>query len=91
MAAGNGRVTLALVGAKLDTLTELVKAHIAKDELLFKQIYDTLDGVGKDPGIRGRVDRLEQTEEGRRWHFRTLWSLAVGTAVSVIAGFLWGK
>ena len=64
----NGRVTLALIGQKLDALSNTVD-----------KIDSTINGVEDQPGLKGRVRALEDSEDRRKWHFRTIWAAIVAS------------
>jgi hypothetical protein len=68
--ATNGRITLALIGQKLDFMSETVK-----------RIDNTINGDADKPGIKGRVTLLEDREMTRRWHFRTIWAAIVASGI----------
>lgn len=78
--------TLESVETKLDLLVDLVKAHLADDKAAFDHLEEMLNGNGQ-PGLKTRLDRLEQTEEGRRWNLRTIWAALV--AIIVGWAFKW--
>lgn len=60
---GNGRVTMAVIGTKLDQLIETMEKHRQE----FKE------HVNADALIAMRVDRLDQREQSRQWHIRAIW------------------
>ena len=68
--ATNGRVTLALIGQKLDFVFDAVN-----------RIDRTVNGDEDKPGIKGRVTLLEDRETTRRWHFRTIWAAIVASGI----------
>jgi hypothetical protein len=70
MASSNGRVTLALIGQKLDFVAGAVE-----------RIDNTVNGGEDKPGIKGRVTLLEDREQTRRWHFRTIWAAIVASGI----------
>jgi len=72
MASSNGRVTLALIGQKLDFVADAVK-----------RIDSTVNGDEDKPGIKGRVTLLEDRESTRRWHFRTIWAAIVASGIGL--------
>lgn len=65
--------TLAILDQKLDQLLEISQKHNVM-----------LEGSNGTPGLRIRVDRIEQREQDRRWSFRLLWGAIVTTLVSVL-------
>lgn len=66
----NGRVTLALIGQKLDALADTVT-----------NIDHTINGIEDQPGLKGRVRTLEDESANRRWHFRTIWAAIVASGI----------
>jgi len=70
MASSNGRVTLALIGQKLDFVADAVE-----------RIDNTVNGSEDKPGIKGRVTLLEDREQTRRWHFRTIWATIAASGI----------
>ena len=64
----NGRITLALIGQKLDLLSETVQ-----------RIDNTINGEEDQPGLKGRVKTLEDHDSSYRWYFRSLWA-AIGAS-----------
>ena len=73
MASNGTKVTLAVLGQRMDDLTELVKSNIEKTEYTFKEIQESLDGCDEYPGVRGRLDRVEQSENTKRRHLGYVW------------------
>jgi hypothetical protein len=66
----NGRITLALLGQKLDTVSDTVI-----------RIDNTINGLDDQPGLKGRVKTLEDESSNRRWHFRTIWAAIAASGV----------
>jgi len=71
--SSNGRVTLAVLGTKLDLLTYSV------DELKngFVKHLDDYKRTQFD------VDRLKISEDIRKWHFRSIWAALVAFVSAV--------
>ena len=63
MASANGKVTLGVLGNKVDALTRSVDRLIEKFE----------QHVEEDDETKLVVDRLDQNEKRRIWHIRALW------------------
>ena len=80
------KVTLATLDQKLDYVLSKLEEHANQDRLDFTNIHTALDGNGS-PGLKMRVDRLEQIESNRKWHIRALWSAMV---TGVVGYFLKG-
>jgi len=49
---------------KMDELSKDIKEHCQKDDDRFEHIQESLDGCNEDPGLRGRLDRIEQQMKG---------------------------
>jgi hypothetical protein len=64
-------ITNEVLAEKLDNLADVVK-----------KIDETINGNG-NPGMKVRLDRLEQIEDGRRWNLRTIW----GALVAILVGW----
>ena len=64
------KVTLITLDQKLDYALEKLMKH---DEIL--------EGNGK-VGLIEDVRSLKQTEDGRKWHFRTLWGAFIATIIA---------
>ena len=77
------KVTLNQIDQKIDDLRELVKSHIERDERTFDKIWNHLDGTEETPGLKTRLDRLEQKETGRAKHLAMLWA-----AIPTVHGIL---
>lgn len=68
----NGKVTLAVLGIKVDQLTASI------DKLVDK--FD--EHVKEDLEVAKIVDRLDQTEGRRTWHIRALWAAMLSWVIS---------
>ena len=53
--------------------------HIEREELILRG-----DGSVEKPGMVLRLDRLEQTEQVRRWSLRTMWIALMGMIVKLV-------
>ena len=84
--AQNSKVTLALACQKIDTLASSIETHIEEDSKLFADIREALNGCDEYPGVRGRLQRLEDVEASRKWHIRALWAAGTGAVISWLAG-----
>lgn len=73
----NNRVTLAVLGTKLDLLTEAFKEF--RDEFVAH--------LNEDRVARIDIDRLTQVEKSRVWHLRTIWA----TIAASVVGWAWTK
>lgn len=84
----NGRMTLSRLADKLDALIALVTTHAEDDKRQFTEFHAMLLGRDETPGMKGRLDRLEQTEVNRRWHVRALWTALIGVAAAFVSKLL---
>lgn len=50
----------------------------------------TLTGNG-GPGLLTRVDRIEQTQETRKWHFRTMWGAMLVVGLKLLGDFIYKR
>lgn len=70
-----------------DPLLEIIllelKENSRSQNEFHKKFDETMNGNGH-PGIKTRVDRLEQNEERRAWHMRAVW---VGVLTAITKGF----
>ena len=67
------RLTLASIDT---TLKALVRTLGRLDE--------HMTGTSNEPGLKTKVDRLEQLELGRRWQMRTFWGAVITGAVTLV-------
>jgi len=72
---GSINLKLQSVGEGMTRMTE----HIDREELILRG-----DGTKESPGMVLRLDRLEQTEEVRRWSLRTMWIALVAMTGKLI-------
>mgnify|MGYP001589020530 FL=1 len=84
--ATNSKVTLALVCQKLDSHTAILEEHVKKDEKFQAEWLEAMNGCDEYPGLRGRLQRVEDVEASRKWHIRSLWATATAAVISWLAG-----
>lgn len=70
MAPTNGKVTLALINQKLDTLAGVVT-----------KIDNTVNGVEDQPGLKGRLVLIEDYVKSTKWYFRTVWAAIAASGI----------
>lgn len=85
------RVTLDVLGSKMDNLIALVESPVESDERRFQSLHQLLEGLDDRPGLKGRLDRLEQAEGRRTWHIRTLWGAVSTGAVGALLAWFVGR
>jgi CRISPR/Cas system-associated endonuclease Cas1 len=85
------RITLALVAQKIDQLSAMVEQHVQRDDRQFDAMREALEGLQDRPGLKGRIDRLEQAQASRSWQFRALWTALWGAVLSAVAFGVFGK
>ena len=71
------RITNEVLAIKLDIITEVVN-----------ELKLTLNGNGS-LGLKTRVDRLEQTDGSRKWHFRAAWAAILSMALGLVSNWAW--
>lgn len=70
-------------------------AHVESEQRSFSEIrgtiregFDRLNriffGIDGSIGILTKIDRQEQLEEGRKWHFRMLWATIVAMGAKIL-------
>jgi hypothetical protein len=83
------QITNAVLAEKIDHLTNIVQVHITKDEKRDAEMHVTIDGSNGTPGFKTRIDRLEQVESARKWHFRTSWAALLVFGSTVVSEWVW--
>lgn len=78
---------LDLLVMKNDILATELKAHISEDRASFLQIRKSLDGRDEYPGIRGRLDRLEQRAFAKRRGLAYLWAAVAALGAGMLERF----
>ena len=67
---------------------DFIKAQLERIEDKLDKACGTIHGEGEQPGLKGRVDRLEQIEAWRKWVVRGLGgAILVQVANTVVAWF----
>ena len=89
MPTQSGKVTLAVIGHKVDALSDIVTQHVKEDRAMFHDIRESLDGCDEYPGVRGRLDRLEQAKKSRDKHFWVIYGALISGLAAV--AFTWLK
>ncbi len=75
--------------AMAETNTKLA-VHVANHQALAETVESlgtTVWGEADSPGLKGRVDRLEQSEEKRTWVLRTLAGTWIASAAAGVAAW----
>lgn len=67
--------------ARSEEILEVLRDESKEQTKMLRGIWNTIHGENESPGIKGRLDRLEQTDARRTWWFRT----AVGGSIAAIA------
>lgn len=76
------RVSLQSLSDKLELIHADVKDHIRDDTAMFRKIQESLDGCDEYPGVRGRLDRLEQTASRQKNYWKVLMTAVTTAAVA---------
>lgn len=82
------RITQSLIYQELISIKEKLEAHSKMDTDNFQELRALLEGTPQTPGMKIRVDRLEQDQIAKRRHFGYLWTIVSGLVVAVAAAFL---
>ena len=69
------KVTQALIYQELQTIKETIEKHTEVDNGNFRELRQILEGSESAPGMKIRLDRIEQREEGRMRHFGYIWTV----------------
>jgi hypothetical protein len=77
------KVTLNSLDQKLNDLMDLVKAHVEKDERMFDRLWDHLDGTAEHPGMKTRLDRLEQVNIEHKDHSKMIKTALVSAVIAL--------
>lgn len=86
------KVTQSLIYQELQTIKETIQAHSETDNNNFRELRQILEGSESAPGMKIRLDRIEQREEGKRRQFGYVWSMLLLLAsafVSLLIGMFW--
>lgn len=87
------RVTQALIYQELQAIKETIKQHSEVDNNNFRELTEDfrglrqiLEGSDASPGMKIRIDRIEQIEAGRKRQFGYVWTvitLMLGAVLSL--------
>lgn len=87
------KITQALIYQELQTIKETIKQHSEVDNNNFRELTEDfrglrqmLEGSESAPGMKIRMDRLEQRDEGRKRQFGYVWTvitLLLGAVLSM--------
>lgn len=87
------KVTQALIYQELQSIKETLKQHSEIDNNNFKELTEDfrglrqiLEGSDASPGMKIRLDRIEQREDGRKRQFGYVWTvitLLLGAVLSM--------
>ena len=82
------RADIAVLREQYAHIRQIIEDHISKEDIFQDQVRESLLGNGR-PGIKTRLDRLEQQQVSRSKMF---WLLAAGTATVLLdAAWQWIK
>ena len=82
------KVTQALIYAELMNIKQTIAAHTEQDNANFQELKSYIEGTPSTPGIKIRVDRIEQEGLIKRRHLGYLWTVVSGLVIAVVAAFL---
>ena len=82
------KVTQALIYAELMNIKRTIAAHTEQDNANFQELKSYIEGTPSTPGIKIRVDRIEQAEVVKKRHFGYVWA-AIIVLLSAAVTQLW--
>ena len=82
------RVTQALIYSELMQIKKTIEDHTKLDNDNFQELKGYLEGTPSVPGIRIKLDRLEQTDGAKRRNMAYVWTMISGLVIAVVASFL---
>ena len=77
----------ALIYHELKQIRKVIEDHTVADSANFLELRRLLEGGDAAPGMKIRMDRLEQNEQRRRSHRAYIWSAISALAASIGADF----
>jgi hypothetical protein len=78
------KVTQALIYAEIVHIREQIEEHTKQDNQNFQELRRHFEGTDTAPGIKIRVDRIEQAAQMKTRHFAYLWSFLLVVAGAVV-------
>jgi hypothetical protein len=82
------KVTQVLIYQELQNIGKTLTEHTLADSTNFGEMRRLLEGSDASPGIKMRVDRIEQSEITKRRHFQYLWGVISALVVAMIVSLL---
>lgn len=82
------RVTQSLIYQELQTISQTLAEHTVADAKNFHELRQLLEGTDTAPGMKIRVDRLEQSELAKKRYFQYVWAVMVVMIGAVVAALL---
>jgi len=68
----------------LTSLVVITKECNKNVNRMLEKHENIIQGEGGNPGLKTKIDRLEQSEKKRAWHFRTIWGGMVAMVMKVV-------
>lgn len=81
------KVTQALIYAELQNIKAVLDEHTKVDNQNFQELRQLFEGTNGTPGIKIRLDRIEQKETSRGKHLAYLWSALSALVVGLVLKF----
>lgn len=68
----------------LNEIKEIIQRHTEADDRNFKELRSLFDGTDANPGLRMRIDRIEQAALAKHSQFKYVWSAIATIAAAAI-------
>jgi hypothetical protein len=78
------KVTQGLIYQELQSINKVLTEHTKADNENFRELRQLFEGTTEAPGIKVRVDRLEQETIIKRRHFGYVWGALVAIAAALV-------
>ena len=72
----------------LNEIKEIIQRHTEADDRNFKELRSLFDGTDAKPGLRMRIDRIEQASLNKSNQLKYVWS-AIGTIAAAAVVKIW--
>ena len=82
------RVTIREVFQEIQAMKEMLQRHTEADDRNFAELRRLFEGTDNAPGMKIRMDRVEQTEAGRKRGIGYVWA-AISALVVALLTKLW--
>jgi len=72
----------------LNEIKEIIQRHTEADDRNFKELRSLFDGTDANPGMRMRIDRIEQASLNKHNQLKYVWS-AIATIAAAAVIKIW--